>query len=571
MKKRLHKLVLIVGLLLVVPIIHSEAAVLNIQPSTQRIYVGDTFSVRLVVDSENTAINSSEAQLSYPSDMLDIVSVSKVGSIFTLWVEDPIFSNANGTLSYSGGVPSPGYTGSSGQVLTVIFKAKKSGEVVVTPTTASVRADDGNGTDVLLRTIPARIQISEKNEQKLETGVPRLSEIRMPTITSTTHPDQSKWYRNSSPIFSWTTGEGVVAVRMLYDNNPSSNPTVTYQPPIDNKQIPNIEDGVHYFHVQVKTPEGWSQIAHYRFNIDTVAPRDFNVKIADVGDSESRPRIVFSTTDAGSGMARYEVSSDNTRLAQITASEVGTPIELPVLDPGTRTIVVSAYDNAGNIRQSAVEVNIPAIDAPVVDSYNNELTEKDTLKIVGQSYPLAQITIQIKDEHGEVTEDSVKANNRGQFNIVWTKPLLKGTYSFVARATNSQGIRSYPTDDYPLVVKQKFISEKGSLFTEYLSMILTILVMLGAIAYVGLYIFRKLAALRKKLYKDIVSTEHSIHVDIEELRDEINQHILLLETAKKKRVLTKEEQAIFKSLKNAVNQIESDISKKITTIKRELE
>jgi isoleucyl-tRNA synthetase len=58
---------------------------------------------------------------------LEVLSISKNQSIFSIWVEEPKFSNNEGTISYNGGIPNPGYTGANGEILTATFKVKKTG------------------------------------------------------------------------------------------------------------------------------------------------------------------------------------------------------------------------------------------------------------------------------------------------------------------------------------------------------------------------------------------------------------------------------------------------------------
>ncbi|GAI35186.1 unnamed protein product, partial [marine sediment metagenome] len=42
-------------------------------------------------------------------DKLEVLNISKENSIFTLWPEEPIFSNSAGEISFSGGTPHPGF------------------------------------------------------------------------------------------------------------------------------------------------------------------------------------------------------------------------------------------------------------------------------------------------------------------------------------------------------------------------------------------------------------------------------------------------------------------------------
>lgn len=137
------------ALLFVVSGTDALAATLSVAPSAYTVTAGDVVRVRVVVNSGGDAINTSEGVLQFPADVLDVVSVDKSASIFSIWVDEPTFSNQLGTVSFSGGLPSPGFTGVSGTVINVVFHAKRAGTASLSLSGATVRANDGLGTDVL--------------------------------------------------------------------------------------------------------------------------------------------------------------------------------------------------------------------------------------------------------------------------------------------------------------------------------------------------------------------------------------------------------------------------------------
>lgn len=124
------------------------AATLSIMPSVLSVHTGETATVRVVVASTDTAINSAEANILYPSDSLEVVGVSKAASVFSIWLDEPNYSNSTGVISFSGGLPTPGYQGGNGTVISIVFKAKQPGVATLQMSGAAIRADDGMGTDV---------------------------------------------------------------------------------------------------------------------------------------------------------------------------------------------------------------------------------------------------------------------------------------------------------------------------------------------------------------------------------------------------------------------------------------
>ena len=133
------------------------AAVLMLTPQTEKVYVGETLSATLILDTPDKPVNVVEAKIIFPTDKMEVISLSKVDSIISLWVEEPTYSNVTGTITFSGGLPTPGFRGRAGKLLTITFKAKDAGEALINIEDATVLANDGLGTDVLIETQPAKL------------------------------------------------------------------------------------------------------------------------------------------------------------------------------------------------------------------------------------------------------------------------------------------------------------------------------------------------------------------------------------------------------------------------------
>jgi hypothetical protein len=116
--------------------------------SGQSYRVGDTIQAKIVVDSD-VSINAISANISYPTDKLSIISISKSGSIISLWAKEPSFSNVSGAAILEGIILN-GFSGNNGNFATLIFKAKSEGRADLGFINASILANDGNGTSVPL-------------------------------------------------------------------------------------------------------------------------------------------------------------------------------------------------------------------------------------------------------------------------------------------------------------------------------------------------------------------------------------------------------------------------------------
>ena len=125
------------------------ADTLFVSPTSGSYKVGQTFSLRVLVSSPSRAVNAISGTVSFSRDKMQVVSVSKAGSILSLWVEEPFFANSVGAGTFEGVVPNPGCIGSSGAILTINFKVTAPGDANVRVSSGSILANDGLGTNVL--------------------------------------------------------------------------------------------------------------------------------------------------------------------------------------------------------------------------------------------------------------------------------------------------------------------------------------------------------------------------------------------------------------------------------------
>ncbi len=135
------------------------AATLYLRPSQASVSAGNIVNVEVLVNTDNKWINNAESIIQYPSDLLEVISIDKT-SIFSLWVQEPNYSNGIGQVSFNGGVPNPGYKGAAGKVASIVFKAKKAGTASVVFSDSAVRENDGLGTNILTSKSGAEISIT---------------------------------------------------------------------------------------------------------------------------------------------------------------------------------------------------------------------------------------------------------------------------------------------------------------------------------------------------------------------------------------------------------------------------
>lgn len=140
----------------------APSVTLSLSPTNQTVKVGSEFNATLIVSVPTPVdtFNAIESTLQFSNSKLQVVSISKIGSVLSVWSEEPSFSNTGGTIRFSGGRTSS-FSG-VGTVLTVKFRAIAVGDAALTLSSGSVLSNDGKGTNLLGLFVPGHYAISDQ-------------------------------------------------------------------------------------------------------------------------------------------------------------------------------------------------------------------------------------------------------------------------------------------------------------------------------------------------------------------------------------------------------------------------
>ncbi|MEN9413257.1 MAG: hypothetical protein RLZZ342_344 [Candidatus Parcubacteria bacterium] len=109
--------------------------------------IGQTTDVDVMLTTQ-TPINALSVTLSFPTDMIEIVGMSKERSFLTLWTEETVIREDSGEIHFSGGTTEHGGITGSTTALTISVRAKHPGSAQIYFKEAHVLASDGHGTTV---------------------------------------------------------------------------------------------------------------------------------------------------------------------------------------------------------------------------------------------------------------------------------------------------------------------------------------------------------------------------------------------------------------------------------------
>lgn len=379
--------------------LQADAATLSLSPASGSYKVGQTFSVGVYVGSSDEAMNAAQGVISFPST-LEVVSLSKNGTVLSLWVQEPTFSNSKGTVNFEGIVYNPGFTGAVGKVITITFKAKAAGSASVSFSSGAVLANDGTGTNILTGMGKANFTIGETlipvPEKPSVPVTPAIPLPSAPKVFSSTHPDSTKWYSNNNPTFEWSLTSDIVGVNILSDHEAATDPGTKSDGRISSNTYPTVADGTWYFHIRLQNARGWGPTASMQFNIDTEKPANFNItELPRATSTDPVARFVFTASDTLSGIEAYEVKID-TGDSQILYDDGTHTFVVSMLEPGLHTLAAKALDKAGNYLENSVSFEItappkPVIATPVVEEVRPVVTEVRPPSILFTNDPILLI------------------------------------------------------------------------------------------------------------------------------------------------------------------------------------
>ncbi|MBI3888446.1 hypothetical protein HY311_01490 [Candidatus Nomurabacteria bacterium] len=568
---KIYKIILFFLFLAFIPF-SAKAATLSFSPVLDSYAIGSTFSVNIYVGSSDQSMNAVSGVISFPWDKLQVISISKTGSVLSLWAEEPSFSNSLGTVNFEGIVLNPGFSGAQGKVLSITFKTKNIGQANLSFSSGSVLANDGTGTNILNNLGIAVVNVGNQtsnsstlNEQKDTTlGA---SEKNAPVVTSLTHSDQSMWYANNNPEFFWILPKGSIEIRTGISKNPASKPAIISMPAISNKKFNKVADGVSYFSLQIHTASGWGAIARYRVNIDTTPPKAFSVTFPHGKNSlEPQPVILFDTTDTLSGISHYEVKIGDGGPERTAPIALSNPYPLPPQNPGSHVVTVTAFDRVGNTTTASSDFTIEAIDVPVITSYPEEINFDDIVKIRGTTYPDSDLEVFFYQDKKIIHQESSRSNSLGDFSIIVTKRFAPGAYNFTAQVTDGRGAKSKETNPLTIVVKSKFLADVAAFIMDYFSGVILILLVIGGVIGVGIFTWYKFSRLIRRLRDKTKETEHLIDKSFDLLRKDISSHVARLKTAQITRKLTSEEVIFLEEFEEELEDAKDVVEKKVEDI-----
>lgn len=553
----------------------AQAASLYLSPTSGSYGVSKTFAVSVYVSSPD-AVNAISGTVSFPTDKLEVSSLAKSSTI-NLWVQEPSFSNSQGSVNFEGIILNPGFTGSGGKIITINFRTKNIGDANLTFSSGSVLANDGRGTNIISGFGSANFKIgvpAVKIEAPAAGSAATPSESTAagtpaaPVISSATHPNPDSWYSAKNATFSWTLPKGTTSLRLLADKNPQSAPSKAYTPAISSRELTDLTDGTWYLHVRFKNSAGWGATSHFRFQIDSEPPRPFTIKLEDGKETNNpKPTISFKTTDSLSGLDHYRIKIDDGDFFDVEPN-ASDSYALPLQTPGKQTLVVQALDQAENYATAAEEFTILPTQAPIFTDCPERLNSNETLKVKGVALPNSEVTIWLQQEEEKAFSQTTKSDKNGAFHFTAENKLKEGIYKIWAESTGENGARSETSEKKIINVTLPLQLKLGKLFIDYITIINALLVMVIGLAFIAIFLWYKVSIWRRQVKKELQEADRKLHRAFTLLSQEVKNQVAKMDGHEG---LSDREKIVYERLKKTMGMAEKIVGKEITKIEKKIE
>jgi len=563
MKKILIGITIIFLLSFIFPLLtFAQQASYYLSPTKGDYKIGEQFSVKVFVSVEGIAINAAQAAIYFPADKLKVVRISKVSSIFTLWVEEPVFSNSRGKISFLGGLPSPGYLGAAGQIISILFQAKNEGTARVTFSGEKILANDPWGTNIFSSSTGGEYNIRE-GEVPVE---PSVKKPDVPKINSPTHPNEDAWYDNNNPEFNWDLPKDITGLSYIFNEESSSIPATSPGGLFDSKIFEQVEDGIWYFHLRLQNEQGWGKTGHYRVKIDTQPPGPFELNIDNGGDpTNPRPLLYFEAEDDTSGIKQYDIQIGDDDFFPFL-EEKADPFTLPHQNPGKRRIKVIAIDYAQNRTEASAELVVESIEVPQITVCPDEfVSAEEVLYLAGTALPESDVLIFFRKGDELVKQWETQSDEKGNWFLTEEGLFRSGIYNVTARTRDSRGAVSYPSKGCNVKVILSGIAI-GPWIISYSSLLLLLILLFLVLLLFLIYLIYRIQRARKTIDIESKDLKKKFYKEYYELQADIKKQLEMYKKAKDYRELTPEEKAMEEQLLGNLADVERVLREELKDI-----
>lgn len=323
-------------------------AVLSIEPVTQELEKNSSAAIKIYVDTAGADVNALQANLAYPADKLEFVSVDSSGSAFGIEAEA---SGGNGLVKIGRGSIEP----KSGKLLvaTVNFKAiTGSGSAAISFSEGSSVLRSSDNIDILGSTNPGSINFTDT--QPAPTLPSKITGLQASSVTLTSvklswNKDQnSDGYgvqMTQAGYDSWW-GHGITTTDTTYTLSFTFQPDTEYSFRVRGQNSSGT--GEYSDPITIKSPPAEKE----------TTPPTVSITNPINGDTVSNTVNVTASASDNVGVSKVEFYVNGSHHATDTSAPYAYSWNTTVIPNGSYKLDAKAYDAAGNTSISSVTVSV---------------------------------------------------------------------------------------------------------------------------------------------------------------------------------------------------------------------
>lgn len=243
-------------------------------------------------------------------------------------------------------------------------------------------------------------------------------------------------------------------------------------------------------------------------------------------------------------------------------------IKLPQLDPGYHTVVIEAFDRAGNSLVSTYSFTIESFDKPRFVDFPAEINEDVIPVIKGETRPEASVVVTLQKIGAEASEYTVTADKDGVFTFIPDGRFTTGVYELSARAADKYGARSEVSETIKIAVQEPGFVRIGGFIVSILSVLMPLLALIVLLAIFSWYIIVYLRRFKKKLTIESAEVVAVLDVEFGDILGNLAQKREEVAASRKTKKLTKVEEATFGDLEQMIMDAKTKITKEVLDIEK---
>jgi hypothetical protein len=140
----------------------SNAASLDLQSDIEKVGINSYFQVNIFLNTEDVSINTVEAKISFPKELIQLREIRNGDSIINFWVDKP--KEEDGIIAFSGIIPG-GYNDKNGLISSFLFESENYGAGTIEFKSLQGYENDGLGTPVDLKFSNLNFSIVDVSEK----------------------------------------------------------------------------------------------------------------------------------------------------------------------------------------------------------------------------------------------------------------------------------------------------------------------------------------------------------------------------------------------------------------------